>query len=150
MAVSPMTGKRRKMVEALYSKGLPPRSIHPVITKKLGEVTLGTIKNDIVAIRKAWGEVLEDEKSEDIGGHAPVFFNRAMALYRLAVTRNDIRTAYTIAKDLAAMCGVEFRADLVVEDARVADLGMDALTDEVARIRGLIGGNMVPGVKGDS
>ncbi len=138
------------MVEALYSKGLPPRAIHPVITKKLGEVTLGTIKNDIVAIRKAMGEALEDAKGEDIGGHAPVFFNRAMTLYRLAVARNDIRTAYTIAKDLAAMCGVEFRADLVVEDARVADLGMDALTDEVARIRGLISGDGVTNGKGVS
>lgn len=135
--MSEAANRRRKLVESLYLRGLPPRQIHPLVIERLGKAAYGTIRNDIVQIRKAWAEVLQAAQERDF---AEEYFSRAMDDRRQALSAGDIKTAYAILKDIAGMMGVEFKAPtLPIEDRRgLADLDEAGLEREITTLDDLL------------
>jgi len=95
---------RRLKVEKLYLLGYPPRKIYEAIGDQY-DISFETIKRDVVLVRSAWREQLEELRAGDC---AADYLQMALSDRRDALKKGDIRTAYAIAKDLAIMTGVKF------------------------------------------
>jgi len=133
--------KRRELVEQLYITGVPTGSIHKAVSERVdGGVAYGTIRNDIWAIRKKLAKGFEQRKDVDYSGE---FLSRSMDLYRRAVSSGDLRTAYTILKDIAVLFGVDLKAtDVRVKVEALSELKGEQLDAEVINLAKLAGVDM--------
>jgi len=132
--------KRRELVEQLYIAGVPTRSIHKAVTERFGKVAYGTVRNDVWAIRKKLAKGFEQRKDVDYSGE---FLSRSMDLYRRAVSSGDLRTAYTILKDIAVLFGVDLKAtDVRVKVEALSELKGEQLDAEVINLAKLAGVDM--------
>ena len=133
---------RMREVEELYLNGYCAKEIHDLIGAK-HDVTYGTIRNDIVAVRKMWGD---DLTHQDVTEGKRRFLASLRSVRRKALTgfrentiRGDVRIkgrdyrlAYEIDKEIARVSGVTLASDtrtlnVSIEQAR-------AYMDEVMRV----------------
>lgn len=123
----PSREKARRIIEEMYRDGYANDLINAAVKDQTGVVySDGHLRNLIVEVRKKWGSELEAEKDRDHGGHAAIYRARAMDLYRQARAAGDVRGAYAIVKDLAKVCGVDFRDVMILRDERA----LDTLTED--------------------
>lgn len=129
-------------VEELYINGYCAKEIHDLIGAR-HDVTAGTVRNDIVAIRKMWGDDLQHQDS--VEGKRRYLASlrsvrrKAMSGHKELSIRGDVRIkgrdyklAHEIDKEIARVSGVTLASDsrtihLSIEEAR-------AYMDEVMRI----------------
>jgi len=109
---------RRLKVEKMYLLGFPPRKIWDALGDSL-DCSFETIKKDVVKVRAAWKEHLEELHMGEAGTD---YLQMALSDRRAALKKNDIKTAYAIARDLALMCGVKFTEHRVVEQGGTIDI----------------------------
>jgi len=125
MADRTVTQKRRQRlreVEELYLNFYCAKEIHDILGEKW-DVTHGTIKNDIVTIRK-WHKAAVEEKDVDSGRQG--YVARLKSIRRRAATGfkeptgikgdvrikgRDMRLVHDIDKEIARMEGVELKSD---------------------------------------
>jgi len=115
------------MIERMYLKGAGPTTIHQALsqTAEFKDVAIGTVRNDIVAIRREWKATLDAMR---VGDYAPEYVAQAMADRQAAHAANNIPCAYAILKDVAGLLGVEFRdPTMVVEDNRLPAMTKEEL-----------------------
>jgi hypothetical protein len=111
---------RRREVEDLYLNGYRPQEIHAMLLPRHG-VAAGTIRNDIVAIRKLWTEIIIEEEPSV----RETYVGKLYAVRRYAMREGvrDYRLAYEIDRQIARVLGLKLTADsqqitITVEEAR--------------------------------
>jgi hypothetical protein len=123
---------RQREVEELYINGYSAAEIHTLLEDRF-TVAQGTIRNDIVAIRKRWGHDIEPPEIE---GAKEKYLASLKSMRRKSlrgwkevtlsgdrVRGRDFKLAFEIDKEIARITGVELRSDtktvhLTMERAR--------------------------------
>lgn len=101
------TIKRWKYIEAQYLNGFNATQIHAMLPKQF-RVVHGTVKNDIVQIRKRWAEDASDLEKFD-GRHR--YLASLREIRTLSIESGDIKLASQMDKDIAKLSGVRFMSD---------------------------------------
>lgn len=110
------TRARLRVVEELYISGYGPKDIHEKIKKKF-PVRYGTLRNDIVDIRKAWAADLDGLNVLE-GKHR--YFAAMQQVRRKAmdgweegdaIKGRDYKLAHTIDQEIARLSGVRLKSD---------------------------------------
>ena len=94
------------MIEGLMLRGLRTSRIHDLLCEDypdLGEVTYGTLRNDIVEINKAHRGRMED--ATELKGRDQ-FLARSLLARDMAIDKGDVGTLHKINKDIAGLSGV--------------------------------------------
>lgn len=137
-AVQMRARQRLRAVEELYLAGYGPQEIHDLIGESYG-VTYGTLRNDIVRIRAAWGSDI-DASTEFEGRHR---YLAALRQLRRKVMSGweedgkkrgrDYALAYRIDQDIARLSGVRLKGDerTIHLDVQAARGFIDRLLEEV-------------------
>lgn len=125
--------KRLRAVEELYLNGYCAKEIHDLIGEQF-DVTYGTLRNDISAIRKMWGD--DTEHRETLEGKDRYLASlrsmrrRVMSGWeekdstgRRKIVGRDYKLAHSIDKEIARLSGVrlaneEHTIHLTIEKAR--------------------------------
>lgn len=103
--------KRRQVVELLYQAGTPIDDIVATIAGDFESANRRNVENDIHLIRQRWREQVQDVFGSDVRSW---FVYTALGDRRRAIEGGDLKLAYSIARDLAKLAGVNL-ADLTVE-----------------------------------
>ena len=106
-AVAKSTRKRRRLIEKLYLDGYGPLEIADRLPKQ-HRVQYGTVRKDIVEIRKAWVADI-DAMDEFEGRHR--YLARTRDLRRKADRMEKLELAHTLDKEIARLSGVNLKAD---------------------------------------
>ena len=119
--------KRLRIIEEMYLGGHSPKEIHSAIGDKY-DVSLGTIRNNIVTIRKSW---TADKDSMDTQEGSQRYIASLRQLRRKALQPwemgkkqgRDLRLVHQLDQEIARMSGVKLKADektihLEVESAK--------------------------------
>jgi hypothetical protein len=134
--------QRRAAVERLYLKGYRPAKIHEIVNAKFPCV-VGTVRNDVSAIRRAWKSNGEDVES--YGRYGDEYVERSRHFQRLALEKGDVATAYKIERDIASLLGVDFVSPIIrLGERAVADIESDQIEAELARLDIIMGTAEVP------
>lgn len=111
--------RRRHAVEDLYLNGVKAQEIHDRLGQTFG-VTYGTIRNDIVAVRKAWRDQLKEMSTlEGPEEYVARLTQMRRAAYtgweedgkdgRKRIVGRDFRLVHQIDKELAKLQGVDIK-----------------------------------------
>lgn len=103
--------KRRQVVELLYQAGMPIDDIVATIAGDFESANRRNVESDIHLIRERWREQVRDVFGSDVRSW---FVYTALGDRRRAIEGGDLKLAYSIARDLAKLAGVNL-SDLTVE-----------------------------------
>lgn len=102
---------RRRAVELLYQAGTPIDDIVAGLADKFESANRRNVANDIHLIRQRWRDQVQDVFGSDVRSW---FVYTALGDRLRAIESGDLKLAYSIARDLAKLAGVNL-SDLTVE-----------------------------------